>query len=173
MLRRRASRGTGAVIGHWHAGAREPATAATAAGWRLVHATPAVLCPARSARAPARRRRWFLLHASAFAAAAALLVVGICSQWAIDEMVHALGSGKVELFRSVAWARSGAVGHARAEGLRRGASAVRAPVARHPLSFTPPLPPPRGATPPGGCTSSRCGRRCGSPRAWSTTACLC
>ena len=44
------------------------------------------------------RRRLFLLHASAFLAAAALLVVGVCSQ-RISQMASTVGSGKVELYR--------------------------------------------------------------------------
>jgi hypothetical protein len=45
------------------------------------------------------RRRSVVLHAAAFLAAAAMLVVGVCTHWGVPRMASALGSGRVELFR--------------------------------------------------------------------------
>ena len=71
-------------------------------GYPLLVASLASICPA-PAPAPARRRN-VLLHAAAFLVAAALLVVGVCTQWGVSTMVRSLGTGKVELFR---WMVSG------------------------------------------------------------------
>ncbi len=57
-----------------------------------------LLCPPSRLINQTRRRK-FLLYTSSFLVAAALLVVGICTQWGVKPMVTALGSGKVELFR--------------------------------------------------------------------------